>query len=302
MKHILAPITIDELPLGWAKDFPFHALSVKPMKAAAAVKLLPPGVELHLWEWCSFRNQIEARAWGTKMGLECAKYGAKRFYMDAEGEWAGSEGFPITANPYTNLLEAVTAFFLSAPTGTELAYNGYDWSRTSDGRKLLDKDLVKLFHAWVPQIYSALSDKRFGFAAKLARYDIPNQLRVPMLYAGRYDKTSGAFIGNSWKEQKALIEKHKPPEVAWYFGNGSKSRYAELCAMVREPLLDNKVDEKANLHTVIPGDSWWALADHLYGDGKLWPRLKTANGNPKELHPGDKIKVPKKEDLPDAGA
>lgn len=297
MKYILAPITIDELPLGWEKDFPFHALSVKPMKAAAARKLLPPGVELHLWEWCSFRNQLEARAWGTKMGLACAQHGAKRFYMDAEGEWAGSEGYPITANPYTNLLEAVTSFFLAAPAGTELAYNGYDWSRTSDGRKLLDKDLVKLFHAWVPQIYSALTDKRFGFAAKLARYDIAGQLRVPMLYAGRYDK-GGQFVGQSWKEQKTMIEMHKPPEVAWYFGNGSKSRYKELLAMVKEPLLDLSVDPASDIYVVRPGDSWWRIADHAYDDGGLWAALKKANGDPDKLNPGDKIKLPKKEDLP----
>lgn len=292
MKHILTPISIDELPSGWQKDFPFAALSVKPYKAAAACALLPAGVELHLWEWASFKTPEQARDWGAKMGLACAKYGATRFYIDAEAEWSGEENFAPTKEPYRNLAEAVAAFYLACPEGCELAYNGFTWSRTKDNRKLHDRDLIKTFHAWVPMIYGALEDEKFGFVAKLDKYNIEGQLKIPMLYAGRYDK-DGKFIGQDWKVQKKLLLAYKPVECAWYFGNGSKSRWAELVGMVKEigAAMPVDVPKRPEQYTVRPGDSWWGIADKIYGKGSLWRKLKEANDNT-TLDPDDIILLP----------
>ena len=195
-------------------------------------------------------------------------------------------------------MEAVLAFRAHAPTGTELAYNGFTWSRNSAGQKLHDSDLIKCFDQWVPQIYSALYDKNAGFIAKLDKYkSISTLKRVPMLYAGRFGP-DGKFIGQEWKEQKDLIEKSNPDEVAWYFGNGSKPRYAELVVMVNELNGTVKVPgTDLTKYTVVHGDSWWGIANNVYKDGSLFAALKKANGSPLMLHPGDDIVLPKKEDL-----
>ena len=39
------------------------------------------------------------------------------------------------------------------------------------------------------------------------------------------------------------------------------------------------------------------IASRIYGDGKLWEQLKARNNNPKLLHPGAVITLPRKEEL-----
>ena len=298
IRNILAPITVGELQPGWeSQDFPFDALSVKPIKAATARALLPKSKDLHLWEWFGAKNRFDSRVWGEKMANYCAKFCATRFYINCEAEWSGSaEGFPFVAEPYANLMEAVLAFRAHAPAGTELAYNGFPWNRNSAGQKLHDADLIKTFDQWVPQIYSALYDKQSGFIAKTDKYKaLTSVARVPMLYAGRFG-TDGKFIGQDWRDQKALIGISGVREVAWYFGNGSKPRYNDLVAMVNE--LNGRVPTSASTdYTVVSGDSWWGIANNHYRDGSLFAALKKANNSPPMLHPGDVIRLPTKEEL-----
>lgn len=308
MKHVLTPISISELPVGWEKNFPFSALSVKPFKAAAARALLPKGIDLHLWEWASFTSIETARAWGKKMAEHCAAYGATRFYIDFEAEATGEGKFPIVKEPYKNLLEAVTAFHLHASADVELVYNGFTWSRTEDGRKLHDADLMKLFDAFCPMIYqetrAELDNKQFGFVAKLDKYkNVPGLKRIPMVYAGRY--VDGKYIGQKASDLIDKVIETKPDEVAWYFGNDSKSRYFELVNEIKQmnaALEGGTPSQVENTYTVVRGDSWWGIADRAYGDGPLWKKLREANGGKTALHPGDVIVLPKKEILVNASA
>lgn len=224
---VLTIIKMSELPAGWNKDFPFSALSVKPNQAALAKTYLDrmnPRPKLHLWEWAPFKDETSAKAWGRKMALACATFGATRFYVNCEAEWSGVEGFPRTDNPYANLFECMVSFYLHCPEGCELVYNGFSWARTSDGRKLHDADLIRGFYAWCPMIYGTSPRAVVqGFATKLDKYK--GVKRIPMIGVGRIDK-DGAVWGH-WPETLAAIRRHKPDEVAFFFGNGAKPRYFE---------------------------------------------------------------------------
>lgn len=226
---------MSELPEGWESDFPFAALSVKPSQASGAKLALDKinskratghKVELHLWEWCDFTNKDTARAFGKKMALACLTYGATRFYANAEAQWAGVEDYAYTAEPYQNMSEFMVMFYLLCPEGCELVYNGFSWARTSDGRKLHDAYMIRGFNGWCPMIYgtSAANIVR-GFDVKLAKYSTttPNTKRIPMIGVGRIDE-QGAVWGY-WRETFKAIQRHRCEEVAFFFGNGAKSRY-----------------------------------------------------------------------------
>ncbi|MCK8674050.1 LysM peptidoglycan-binding domain-containing protein, partial [Rhodococcus sp. HM1] len=47
-------------------------------------------------------------------------------------------------------------------------------------------------------------------------------------------------------------------------------------------------------HTVAPGDSLWAIAERVYGDGNQYQRIADANGiaNPDLIHPGQVLTIP----------
>ena len=47
-------------------------------------------------------------------------------------------------------------------------------------------------------------------------------------------------------------------------------------------------------YEVKKGDSWWRIAKHFYGDGRLHAQLKELNGSPKMLHPGDVVTIPER--------
>lgn len=50
-------------------------------------------------------------------------------------------------------------------------------------------------------------------------------------------------------------------------------------------------------YKVKAGESWWGIAQRVYGDGQLWKSLKAANNNPKMIHPGTEIILPPKSAL-----
>ena len=50
-------------------------------------------------------------------------------------------------------------------------------------------------------------------------------------------------------------------------------------------------------YTVKAGESWWGIANRVYGSGGLWKKLKAANKNPKMIHPGTVITLPLKNQL-----
>ncbi len=45
-------------------------------------------------------------------------------------------------------------------------------------------------------------------------------------------------------------------------------------------------------YTVKAGESWWGIAQRVYGNGALWKALKAKNNDPKMLHPGAVITLP----------
>ena len=49
----------------------------------------------------------------------------------------------------------------------------------------------------------------------------------------------------------------------------------------------------AKVYRIEEGDSWWRLAERFYGDGRRYVALRDANGNPKDLRPGDMIVLPR---------
>ncbi len=53
----------------------------------------------------------------------------------------------------------------------------------------------------------------------------------------------------------------------------------------------------AMVHTTLKGESWWGIANRYYGNGRLWKKLKKANGSPKMLHPGQDLVIPPEGDL-----
>lgn len=250
MKRTLTVVSVKELPEGWRQDFPFEALSVKPTRKlllrerapldaaghplavsggwvnqiAEAQALVPPGVEVHVWEWFPARTPAQGKAFGERMGKLCAKHGIKRFKINAESEWAGVEKFPPTSEPYATLFEFVAQFYIWAPEDCELWFNGFSWSRTSDGRKLYDADLLKAFKGRLVMTHgtnraSLLKSGR----DKLSKW--PGITVVMQMGVGRRDKDGTTW--GFWNEYKTLIREFKFTELDWYMGNGAKSRYFE---------------------------------------------------------------------------
>jgi nucleoid-associated protein YgaU len=49
----------------------------------------------------------------------------------------------------------------------------------------------------------------------------------------------------------------------------------------------------AKVYRIEEGDSWWRIAERFYGDGAHHVALRDANGNPKDIRPGDMIVIPR---------
>lgn len=64
-----------------------------------------------------------------------------------------------------------------------------------------------------------------------------------------------------------------------------------------EPVEEAPAIVEATKYTVKKGESWWGIAQRVYGNGKLFEALKAHNGNPRMLHPGAVIELPPKDKL-----
>lgn len=179
--------------------------------------------ERHAWEYLVFRNEAEGAAAGERFGKLCHKHQIKVFWANAEAGVTGTDPYPRTPNPYKALSAFVDAFRRSAPTYTKLAFNGFSWGRTSDGRPFHDAALIKRFDFWSAMNYGTdpHTIERF-WNQKNYKYPTGPAV-VPMLGVGRIDKSGNTW--GFWNTHKDLIL--RPPGVAgvnWFFGNGAKSQ------------------------------------------------------------------------------
>lgn len=238
MKKVLTVIDYRELPAGWEADFPFDALSIKPTvrlvkdgkigwvdQIGPVSKLLPKDKQLYLWEWAGFKTPEEATEFGKHIGQLCMAHEIPRFYLDGEIEMYGSGKYKGVVNPYHNLIEFLTSFYLWAPENIELVWNGFSWDRNEFGQKVYDDQLLKLsFDMNCIMCYGVkrediLETTRAKF--KKRREGPPIS---PMFGVGRIDKDDGDIWG-FWDTHKKLLEELAPSEVHWFFGNGCKSQY-----------------------------------------------------------------------------
>ncbi|MCC6623779.1 MAG: LysM peptidoglycan-binding domain-containing protein [Deltaproteobacteria bacterium] len=73
--------------------------------------------------------------------------------------------------------------------------------------------------------------------------------------------------------------------------------------VVPPPVVDASEDPLAGAgdapvkYKVKAGESWWGIAQRVYGNGNLWKSLKAANNNPRMIHPGTEILLPPKSTL-----
>lgn len=215
VRPILTIISPKELPPGWEKDADaFAAISAR-LDALPATPLATQG-----WAWVRARDVHEASKEGRAHGLACAKYGLTRWYANAEAEWAGVERFPRTPAPYAALRAYALAWRIYAPPECELAYNGFSWNRTSDGRRLHDRVLMGAFDVWSPMCYAAVERTAVD---KIRKY--PDLRPCPMFGVGRIDKNNQVW--GRWEETRAVLDATGVDEFAWFFGNGARAQFYE---------------------------------------------------------------------------
>lgn len=222
MKIVLTVNRFEEIPVeGRLFVTAFDAISMK-FTEWAALKHKKHALlvkEKHAWEWASFRTKASAQLEGIRLGKLCSSYDIDVFYINAEAEWAGVDRFKHYGDPYLNMEVFIKYFRMYAPSKTKLAYNGFSWSKNSDGRKLHDRELIKQFDYWVPMCYAGIAKH---WRTKVDKYDIP---RMPMIGVGRIDK-EGVVWGN-WKETLEMIPKYPIEGICFYFGNGAKPHFMQ---------------------------------------------------------------------------
>lgn len=232
MKPILTIFSLANFPSGWEKSMHyFHALSVRadclPAYTRAMDKAGEGGSgELHGWAWIRARTVAEAREEGKKHALLCSSYGLKRWYANAEAEWAGVEKYPRTLTPYNALRAYALAWRIYSPADCQLAYNGFSWGRTSDGRKLHDAALLGAFDVWCPMVYGnnrSIIEKTFWL--KVGKYTGIVPILCPMLGVGRRD--AAGDVWGFWDTHEELLARHGIQEFCWFFGNGAKKQLLE---------------------------------------------------------------------------
>lgn len=227
MRTTLTIISTKELPsFSKEKKDPlgfFDEVSIKPQFVTTAFKerLDRLGVDLALWEWINFTRPGGPAGEGKRLALACIEHGAKRFYANAERDWA--EG----PSPYVGMLAFIQAFRAFAPD-VELFYNGFSWSATSKGVKLHDAALIDQFDGWCPMNYG--TDRRTiekHWVSKNFKYPSVRQI-VPMVGVGRVDKDGR--IWGFWQDRHgvsglySLLQKYPVDGVNFYFGNGARPR------------------------------------------------------------------------------
>lgn len=72
---------------------------------------------------------------------------------------------------------------------------------------------------------------------------------------------------------------------------------AEGVAKVDEEIAVEAESDEAEFHTVESGDTLWAIAQRVYGDGNRYPEIFEANrpmlSNPDLIYPGQVLRIPK---------
>ena len=229
----------NQLPPGWAKDAKragFHAVSKKvaqggelwrPGEAESVFRQADAaGLKRHGWGWHFIRSPAEAIAEGQGAAQIAKDYGLRAYWVNAEKPWAGVEGEPETENPPRELSTFVDAFRGTAP-GVELIFNGFSWSKTSDGRPLLTPEVLAKFDAFGPMNYGT-SRKTIAnkYKARSARARELGIGFAPMHGTGRMD-AGGQVWGfvESGPDAPGLVDlvKADPPRyLAFWYGAGSR--------------------------------------------------------------------------------
>jgi len=206
----------------------FTAISCK-FKDYPGALIDAAGCERHAWEYLEFKSEAEAQREGARLGLQCGKHKIKTFWANAEAGTAGTKPYAKIEQPYKNLLAFIRAFRAAAPTYTKLGFNGFSWQRTSDGRKLHDADMMKLFDFWCPMNYGIRgADVEDHWLSKCFKYKKTNPALpiVPMIGVGRKD-AQGNVWGHWHTHKRLLLSRPEVQGVSWFFGNGAKMQMLE---------------------------------------------------------------------------
>jgi hypothetical protein len=228
-----------QLPAGWAptaKAAGFDAISKKvvhganpwrPGEAASVfAKADAAGLGRMGWGWHNIRNPSEAIAEGENAAAVATSLNLGTYMVNAEKMWAGVEGEPATANPPRELSTFVDAFRAKAP-GVRLYFNGFSWTKTSDGRPLLTAEVLSKFDGFAPMNYGThpktIAKK---FRSRRTRARNLGLDYAPMMGTGRVSD-SGAVWGfaNPTKGHPGLLElitEDAPEMVAFWYGAGSQ--------------------------------------------------------------------------------
>ncbi len=200
----------------------FTALSAK-FKGYPGALIDAAGCERHAWEYLVFKNKEEAEREGKRLGLLCAKHKIRVFWANAEAGVAGTKPYAKIEMPYVNLLAFIKAFRAAAPTYTKLGYNGFSWARTSDGRRLHDAEMMRLFDFWCPMNYGITGGGvEDHWLSKCFKYRKTNPALpvVPMIGVGRVD-AQGNVWGHWPTHKRLLLSRPEVQGVNWFFGNGA---------------------------------------------------------------------------------
>lgn len=185
------------------------------------------GLKRHGWGWHFIRTPEEAIAEGQAAAQAALDLGLKAYWVNAEKYWAGVEGEPPTPNPPRELSTFVQAFRSVAPR-VELIFNGFSWSKTSDGRPLLTPEVLALFDAFGPMNYGTtrktIAKKYRSRAARARELGIGY---APMVGTGRVGSDGKIWgFSESGPGGPGIVElaKADPPQyLAFWYGAGSKN-------------------------------------------------------------------------------
>jgi hypothetical protein len=228
-----------QLPSGWApaaKAAGFDAVSKKIVHTDSAFRpneagrvfaaADAAGLARMGWGWHHIRNPEEAIAEGQAAAAIAKSLGVGTYMVNAEKMWAGVEGEPATPNPPRELSTFVDAFRSVAP-GVRLYFNGFSWTKTSDGRPLLTAEVLRKFDGFAPMNYGT-SPKTIAkkFRSRRARARELGIDYAPMVGTGRVSNTGQVWgFANPTGGHPGLLEliAEDPPElVAFWYGAGSK--------------------------------------------------------------------------------
>lgn len=227
MQIVLTLIDPKELPTGQRDPLGyFDAVSLRLDKWSDSFgrRLDLLGVERQAWQWINWKNLAGGPAeLGKRHGQLCTKYSIRIFYANAELDYS------TAPNPYVGMLAYINAFRAYAPTSCKLAYNGFSWQKSSDGKLLHDADLIRKFDIWCPMNYgtSRRVIERF-WKEKNYKYITTGKSVYPMVGVGRRDSE-----GNVWgfwsdaadgKGLRTLLRESAVNGLCFFFGNGAKEQ------------------------------------------------------------------------------